>query len=108
MLETIEYDDKKLAQDSSLIQEIIKDIQKDVNKIFIEESGKRDIVGIRDIMSKQDIIMTDLENQYDRLIDICHEIGAITACIEKTRQKYRKCEDKISELLDKVRLVENV
>ena len=104
----IEYDDEKLAQDSSLIQEILKDIQKDVENIFVEESGSKNISGIREIMSKQDAIMKDLEEQYDRLMDICRELGFITSCIEKTRQKYRRCEDKISDLLDKVRLVENI
>ena len=100
----LEYDDGLLLKDSNVIKEITEEIEKDTQIVFNEASTSL----LKSVIKEQDGIMNNLEEEYDRLINICKELGHITSCIEKSREKYLKCEEKISELLDKIKIMGTV
>ena len=101
-MEIIKNDTKKMYEDKNAIKDIIKELEEDAESLM----GKNEDSLLRNVINEQDSIMDDLEKEYDRLMSICKELGHITNCIEKTRKKYNRCEEKISDLLDKIRISE--
>ena len=91
-MEMLEYDDKKLNDDRKAIEKITKEIENET-KFTLQQ-----------LIDTQDDLMDNLALEYDRMINICKELSHITECIENARIKYNTCENKISDLLDKIRL----
>ena len=103
-MDILEYDNVKIMQDSKLIKEITKEIEAETKRIL--NPSKEGL--LKETMREQDMIMDNLATEYDRLMGICKELNRIMACIENTRQRYKQCESKINDLLERVSLVENI
>ena len=100
-MNNLEYDSNKLLQDSNIINELKSEIEME-SKILFEGKKKATLITI---IEEQDSIMDKLAGEYDKLLNVCKELTHITSCIDRSRLNYAKCEDKISDLLDKIKAV---
>ena len=95
----LEYDDKKLKEDGYELTKIVSELKDDINNVF-ENKGEL----LMNVIDCQNNLITNLGKEKNRLLGICMELEYITSCIEKSRDNYIKCEEKISELLEKLKI----
>ena len=100
MVNILEYDESKLIEDEKEIRKIADNIKKESKDLSKELHNAT----LMKLLSIQDKLMNDLSKDYDRLLGICSELIHITNCIEASRRSYNMCEEKISNLLDKIRI----
>lgn len=100
MINILEFDENKLAEDEKEIRNITEDIKREAKNLTNEIKNAK----LMKLLDSQDNIVNKLSNDYDKLLDICGELLNITNCIEESRRNYTQCEEKISDLLDKIRL----
>ncbi len=99
MINILEYDEMKLAEDEREIGDIANNIRQEVTNLN-QEIKKASLIKL---INSQDEIIDNISKDYERLLDVCNELVHITSCIEQSRKKYNKCEEKISDLLDRVK-----
>lgn len=99
MKNILEYDEIKLVEDEKQIGEIAINIRKEATNLH-EEIKKASLVKL---IKCQDEIIDSMSKDYDRLISVCNELVHITNCIEQSRKNYSRCEEKISDLLDRIK-----
>ena len=100
MINIMEYDENKVYEDEKEIRKIAENIKKESKDLSKELHNAT----LMKLLSSQDRLINDLSNDYDKLLGICGELIHITNCIEASRKSYNKCEEKISDLLDKIRI----
>ena len=93
----LEYDDKKLKEDSNELNKLVGELKEDIGKLL---GNKGELLS--QVIDCQNSLITDINKENERLLGICMELEYITGCIEKSRNNYKKCEEKISDLLDKI------
>ena len=100
MVNILEYDENKLLEDEKEIKEISKNIRKESKDLSKELHNAT----LLKLLNCQDKLMNDLSRDYEILTDICKDLLHITDCIENSRKNYNLCEEKISDLLDKIKI----
>ena len=100
MVNILEYDENKLLEDEKEIRDISENIRKESKDLSKELHNAT----LLKLLNCQDKLMTDLSRDYDRLTEICKDLLHITDCIETSRKNYNLCEEKISDLLDKIKI----
>jgi len=100
----IQYDNKKLTQDSVELRKIVKELEDNIYRLVeIEEDSL-----LVNIVERQSAIIGDLNKECTRLSRICMELDYIIGCVERSVSNYVKCEGKVSDLLEKVKLIGEV
>lgn len=99
MINILEYDEMKLAEDEREIEDIANNIRQEVTNLN-QELKKASLLKL---INSQDEIIDNISKDYERLLEVCNELVHITSCIEQSRKKYNQCEEKISDLLDRIR-----
>ena len=96
-MDILGYDKLKMKEDTEALTNIVDELKEDVEYLFKQgsSSGLLDSLGI-----KSDC----LDSEYKRLVGIYTELEYIVNCIDKSRDRYERCEDKVGELLDRVKL----
>ena len=95
----LEYDDRKLKEDGDELTKIISELKDDINNVFINKGEL-----LLNVIDCQNDLITNINDEKNRLLGICMELEYITGCIVKSRDNYIKCEEKISELLEKLKI----
>lgn len=99
MINILEYDEVKLAEDEREIGDIANNIRQEVTNLN-QEIKKASLLKL---INSQDEIIDNISKDYESLLAVCNELVHITNCIEQSRKKYNQCEEKISDLLDRIR-----
>lgn len=100
MINILEYDEMKLAEDEREIGNLANNIRKEVTSLN-EEIKKASLLNL---INSQDEIIDSISKDYNKLLGVCNELIHITSCIEESRKKYNQCEEKISDLLDRIKI----
>ena len=96
----LEYDDKKLKEDSDELTKLISELKDDISKVFMNRGEV-----LSHIIDCQNNVLTNISKENERLMGICMELEYITGCIEKSRDNYVKCEEKIRDLVEKMGVI---
>ena len=104
-MDILEYDEKKMTQDVAELKNIIREMKDDVSCLMASDvfynyklDVDKEMALIKDDSSSCSIDW-DIKREKKRLNDICLELDYIVQCVEKSRDKYIRCEEKISDLL---------
>ena len=100
MINLLGFDEEKLIQDEKEIEIIANSIKKEAVSITEEIKNAK----LTKLLESQDKLLSQLSSDYDKLLNICGELIHITKCIEESRKTYNQYEEKISDLLDKIKI----
>ena len=94
----LEYDKVKMKEDLDELHNITRELKDDINYLFTTNKGMA-------VLEECESVKRDnLDTKYKQLRGLYTELDYIISCIEKSRDRYEKCEDKVADLLDRIRL----
>ena len=94
----LEYDKVKMKEDLDELHNITRELKEDIAYLFEANKG----LGVLESCKFSE--RENLEIKYKQLRGLYTELDYIISCIEKSRDRYAKCEDKVTDLLDRIKL----